>query len=146
MIPAGTDVNAGTGAGVTVIILVCVAVLLHASVNLHVSVTGPPQGPGSALNVDVTVPLIKQDPLALLVYDKSLTTTAPQATVMGGGAPKTATGAGLTVIVLVCVIVLLQASVNVQVSVTGPPHGPGRALKVDGIVPLIRHDALPPLV
>ena len=67
VIPAGIDVNAGTGAGVTVIILVCVVVLLQASVNFHVSVTGPPQGPGSALNVDVTIPLIKQDPLALLV-------------------------------------------------------------------------------
>ena len=42
-------------------------VLLHASVNVHVPVTGPPHGPGSALNVDVTVPLIKHVPLALLV-------------------------------------------------------------------------------
>ena len=44
--------------------------------------------------------------------------------------------------VLVCVIVLLQASVNVQVSVTAPPHEPGRALNVDVIVPLIRHEPL----
>ena len=50
----------------------------------------------------------------------------------------TAGGAGLTVIVLVCVIVRLQASVNVQLSVTGPPHGPGRVLSVDVTVPLIR--------
>ena len=42
-------------------------VLLHASVNVHVSVTGPPHGPGNALNVDVTVPLIKHVPLAPLV-------------------------------------------------------------------------------
>ena len=65
---------------------------------------------------------------------------------MGGGAPNTATGAGLTVIVLVCVIVLLQPSVKVHVSVTRPPHGPGRALKVEVTVPLMRHDPLAPLV
>ena len=59
--------NTATGAGFTVIVLVCVMVLAHASVNVQVSVTDPPHGPGSALNVDVTVPLIKHDPLALLV-------------------------------------------------------------------------------
>ena len=48
-------------------ILVCVIVLAHASVNVQVSVTFPPHGPGSALNVDVTVPLIKQVPVAPLV-------------------------------------------------------------------------------
>ena len=58
---------------------------------------------------------------------------------MGGAAANTAGGAGLTVIVLVCVIVRLQASVNVQVSVTGPPQGPGRVLNVDVTVPLIKH-------
>ena len=57
---------------------------------------------------------------------------------MGGAAANTATGAGLTVIVLVCVIVRLQASVNVQLSVTGPPHEPGRVLNVDVTVPLIK--------
>jgi len=50
-----------------VIVLVCVIVRLQASVNVHVSVTGPPHGPGRVLSVDVTVPLIKQVPLALLV-------------------------------------------------------------------------------
>jgi len=64
---AGGDVNVGAAAGLTVIVLVCVIVLAQASVNVHVSVTAPPHGPGSALNVDVTVPLIKHDPLALLV-------------------------------------------------------------------------------
>jgi hypothetical protein len=44
------------------------------------------------------------------------------------------------------VIVLLQASVNVQVSVTGPPHGPGRVLRVDVTVPLIKHVPLALLV
>ena len=66
MLPGG-DVNVGAAAGLTVIVLVCVIVLAQASVNVHVSVTAPPHGPGSALNVDVTVPLIKHVPLALLV-------------------------------------------------------------------------------
>ena len=66
MLPGG-DVNVGTAAGLTVIVLVCVIVLAQASVNVQLSVTAPPQGPGSALNVDVTVPLIKHVPLALLV-------------------------------------------------------------------------------
>jgi heme/copper-type cytochrome/quinol oxidase subunit 2 len=63
----GADANTATGAGLTVIVLVCVIVLAHASVNVHVSVTDPPQGPGNALKVDVTVPLIKHVPLALFV-------------------------------------------------------------------------------
>jgi len=63
----GGEVNVGAGAGVTVIVLDAVIVLPHASVAIHVSVTLPPHGPGRALNVDVTVPLIKQEPLALLV-------------------------------------------------------------------------------
>ena len=67
MIFAGGDVNVAAGAGLTVITLVCVIVLAQASVNVQVSVTAPPHGPGSALNVDVTVPLIKHDPLALFV-------------------------------------------------------------------------------
>ena len=65
---------------------------------------------------------------------------------MGGAAANTATGAGLTVIVLVCVMVLLHASVNVQVSVTGPPQGPGNALNVEVTEPLIKHAPVPPLV
>ena len=67
MIFAGGELNAGAGAGLTVMILVCIIVLAHASVNVHVSVTDPPHGPGSTLNVDVTVPLIRHDPLALFV-------------------------------------------------------------------------------
>ena len=63
----GAAANTAGAAGLTVITLVCVIVLAHASVNVQVSVTGPPHGPGSALNVDVTDPLIKHDPLALLV-------------------------------------------------------------------------------
>ena len=49
------------------IVLVCVIVRLQASVNVQLSVTGPPQGPGRVLKVDVTVPLIRQVPLALFV-------------------------------------------------------------------------------
>ena len=121
------------------IVLVCVIVLLHASVNVQVSVTAPPQGPGNVLNVDVTVPLIRHVPVALFVYARSLTTAAPQATVIGGAAANTATGAGLTVMILDAVIILAHASVNVQVSVTAPPHAPGSVLNVDVTVPLIRH-------
>ena len=84
-----------------VMALVFVIVLLQASVNVQVSVTVPPQAPGNALNVEVTVPLIKQDPLAPLVYPSELVRAAPQATVIGGAVAKTAIGAGLTVITLV---------------------------------------------
>ena len=63
----GAAAKRAAGAGLTVIVLVCVMVLLQASVKVQVSVTGPPHGPGSALNVDVTVPLIEQDPVAPLV-------------------------------------------------------------------------------
>ena len=97
----GAVVNAGAGAGETVIVLVCVIVRLHASEKLHVSVTGPPHGPGNVLNVDITEPLIKHDPPALLLYARLLATAAPHATVMGGAVANAATGAGLTVIVLV---------------------------------------------
>ena len=64
---AGGVVNVGAGAGLTVITRVCVIVLLHASVYVHVSVTVPPHGPGNVPSVDVTDPLIKQLPVALLV-------------------------------------------------------------------------------
>ena len=59
--------NTATGAGVTVMILDAVIILPHASVKVQVSVTSPPHGPGSVLNVDVTVPLIRHVPVALLV-------------------------------------------------------------------------------
>ena len=42
-------------------------VLAQASVNVHVSVTVPPHGPGAAVCVDVTLPLIRHDPLAPFV-------------------------------------------------------------------------------
>ncbi len=59
----GAAANAAIGAGLTVITLDCVIVLLHASVNVQLSVTLPPHTPGGALNVDVTVPLIRHAPL-----------------------------------------------------------------------------------
>src|SRR4029453_3601299 len=67
VISVGGEVNVGAGAGLTVIVLDAVMLLLHASVNVHVSVTVPPQGPAAAVCGDVTDPLIKQVPLAPLV-------------------------------------------------------------------------------
>ena len=63
----GAAAKTAGGAGSTVMVLDCVIVLPHASVNVQLSVTGPPHTPGSALNVDVTVPLIRQAPLAPFV-------------------------------------------------------------------------------
>ena len=59
----GAAENTATGAGSTVMFLDCVMVLLQTSVNVQVSVTLSPHAPGSGLNVDVTVPLIRHDPL-----------------------------------------------------------------------------------
>ena len=73
---------------------------------------------------------------------------APHATVISPGAVIVGNGAGSTVIILDTECNCLpQASVAVHVSVTGPPHGPGVALKVDGLeVPLIRQPPVNPLV
>ena len=59
----GAAANAATGAGSTVMFLVCVIVLPQASVNVQLSVTLPPHAPGGALSVDVTLPLIRHAPL-----------------------------------------------------------------------------------
>ena len=59
----GANANTAAGAGLTVMILVCVIVLPQPSIKVQVSVTFPPHAGGSALKVDVTVPLIKQLPL-----------------------------------------------------------------------------------
>jgi hypothetical protein len=55
----------GNAAGLTVIVLdTGASALPQASVAVHVSVTGPPQGPGVALSVDgLDVPVIKQEPV-----------------------------------------------------------------------------------
>ena len=59
----GAAAKAAIGAGLIVITRDCVIVLLHASVNVQLSVTVPPHAPGGALNVDVTLPLIRHTPL-----------------------------------------------------------------------------------
>jgi hypothetical protein len=143
---AAGAVIVGKAAGLTVIILDWVIVLLQASVKVQLSVTGPPHTPGNALNVEVTVPLIKQLPVPPLLYASELVTAPPQATVIGSTAANTGTAAGLTVMILDWVIVLLQASVKIQLSVTGPPQAPGNALKVEVTEPLIKQLPLPPLV
>jgi|SoiMethySBSTD1v2_1073268.scaffolds.fasta_scaffold4851081_1 hypothetical protein len=63
MLPGGA-LNVGNAAGLTVIVRVFVIVLLKSSVNVHVSVIVPPHAPAGdwALNVDVTDPLISQEP------------------------------------------------------------------------------------
>ena len=56
---------------------------------------------------------------------------APHATVIAAGAVIVGNGAGSTVIILdTDASALPQASVAVHVSVTGPPQGPGVALKM----------------
>jgi hypothetical protein len=72
----------------------------------------------------------------------------PQGTLIAASGVITGRVAGSTVMVrLTEASGLKQLSVAVQVSVIVPPHGPGVALKVDGLeVPLIRHPAGSPLV
>ena len=66
MIFGGVAMNTAGGAGSTVIVLVAVIVLLHASVNVQVSVNVPPQAGDDPVIVDVTLPLIWHAPLAPL--------------------------------------------------------------------------------
>jgi len=141
----------GSAAGLMVIILDTDARgLPHASVAVHVCVTGPPHGPGVALNVDeLEVPLIKHPPLNPFVNDMVLGAgNDPHATVVAPGAVIVGNAAGLIVITLdTGASGLPQASVAVHVSVTGPPHGPGVALKVDGFeVPLSKQPPVNPFV
>jgi hypothetical protein len=62
-------VMVGRVAGDTVIVLDTGArILPHASVAVHVSVTGPPHAPGAVVNVEkFEVPLIRQVPVIPLV-------------------------------------------------------------------------------
>jgi len=148
VIAAGA-VIVGNAAGLTVMILDTDASgLPHASVAVHVSVTGPPQPAGVAVNVDgLDVPLIKHapvNPLVNVIVDAA--GNAPQATVIAAGAVIVGNAAGLTVIVRDAVIVLPQTSVNDQVSVTVPPHAVGAAVCDDVTDPLIMHVPDPPLV
>src|SRR5665811_1507141 len=141
----------GSNAGATVIILDTDAItLLHSSVAVHVSVTGPPHAPGIVENVEVAdVPLIKQLPLNPLLNDMVLVAgTPPQATAMSAGAVIVGSNAGATVIILdTDAITLLHSSVAVHVSVTGPPHAPGIVENVEvADVPLIKQSPLNPLL
>ena len=67
MLPGGVA-NAGSAAGVMVIVLETGAIVLpHASVAAHVSTIVPPHAPGVAVLVDVADPLIRQPAPPLLV-------------------------------------------------------------------------------
>jgi hypothetical protein len=141
----------GNAAGLTVINLETEAkVRPQLSIAVQVSVTVPPQAPGSAEKVlGFEVPLIKQSPLRplvkLIVLEAGI---APQDTDTEPGATIVGKAAGSTVIILETeAIVLPQTSVAVQVSVKVPPQAPGAALKVDGLeLPLMRHPPLKPLL
>jgi len=112
--PHGTSVAAGAvivgkAAGFIVIILETGAKALpHESVAVQVSVTVPPQTPGSAEKVEgLEVPLIRHPPLN--PFEKGIVLgagTPPQSTVLETGAVIIGKAAGLIVIVLVFVIVL----------------------------------------
>ena len=66
MIAAGA-VIVGSAEGVTVIVLLPLIVLLHASVNVHVSVSVPPHPVIAPVLTAVTVPEMRQPPLAAFV-------------------------------------------------------------------------------
>ena len=66
VIAAGA-VMVGSAAGVTVMVLLPVISLSHASLNVHVSVKVPPQPVMVPVRTAVTVPDIRQLPLAELV-------------------------------------------------------------------------------
>ena len=150
VIAAGA-VIVGSAAGETVIVLDTDArALPHASVAVHVSVIGPPQGPGIAENVEgLEVPEIRHEPVNPFVNGIVLAAgNAPQATVIAAGAVIVGNAAGVTVIVLVTgASALPHASVAVHVSVIVPPQGPGAADNVEVLeVPVIRQDPLRPFV
>jgi hypothetical protein len=62
-----TAANVAVSAGSIVMILEVVIVRLQLSVNVHVSVYVPPHAVCEPVITEVTLPLIKQVPLALLV-------------------------------------------------------------------------------
>ena len=124
--------------------------LPHASVAVHVSVTGPPHALGVAVKVEVTeVPLTKHPPDRPFVNGKVLVAgIAPQATLMSAGAVIVGNAAGLTVMVRDTEASgRRQASVAVHVSVTVPPQTPGVAVNVEVTeVPLSSQPPLNPFV
>ena len=141
----GAAANSACAAGCTTMVLVLVIVLWQASVNVHVSVTFPPQAPGSVPNVDVADPEMRHAPLPPLVNVSEDVVAPPQATVIVPAAANSACAAGCTTIVLVRVMVCPQCVV-VHVSVTLPPHAPGSVPRLEVTDPLTRHAPLPPLV
>jgi len=100
---AGGAVIVGSAAGLTVIILdTDASALPHSSFAVHVSVTVPPHAPGVEVKVDAfDVPVIKHPPdnpfVNVIVLGPG---TAPQSTVIAGGAVIVGSAAGLTVIIL----------------------------------------------
>ena len=64
---AAGAVMVGSAAGVTVMVLLPVISLSHASLKVHVSVSVPPQPVMVPVRTAVTVPEIRQVPLAELV-------------------------------------------------------------------------------
>jgi hypothetical protein len=60
-------INTGSGGGPTVIVRLPLMELLHASVNVHVSVSVPPQPVTVPVLMAVTVPATRQDPDAEFV-------------------------------------------------------------------------------
>jgi hypothetical protein len=148
---AAGAVIVGNAAGDTCIILETDAIVLpQGSVAVHVSVTSPPHAPGVAENVDgLDVPEMRHPPVKPLLYGSVLAAgIAPHATVMAAGAVIVGNAAGDTVITLdTDAIVLPQGSVAVHVSVTVPPHAPGKVPSVDRLdVPEIRHPPVKPLL
>jgi len=111
----------GNAAGLTVIVLDTEARgLPQASVAVHVSVTGPPHGPGVALSVDgLDVPLMRQVPVNPFVKAIVLAAgNAPHATVLFAGAVIVGNAAGLIVMTCVNVVLtLLQGSFATKVFV-----------------------------
>ncbi len=67
MVIAGGAAITGSADGVTVMVLLPVIVLSHASLNVHVSVSVPPQPVIVPVRTAVTVPAISQVPVAELV-------------------------------------------------------------------------------
>src|SRR5688572_9715510 len=144
----GAVANTAGGAGSTVIVLDAVIVLLHASVNVQVSVYVPPHAVWEPVITPVAVPDISQTPVCPLVYANVVGAGAdvPHGIVRLGAAANTAGGAGSTVIVLDAVIVRLHASVNVQVSVYVPPHAVCEPVITPVAVPDISHTPVCPFV
>jgi hypothetical protein len=117
---SGNAVIVGKVAGLIVIILDTVLIVLpQRSFAVHVSVTVPPQAPGTVLKVlAFEVPLIRQPPLNALLKGIVLgVRVVPQLTVIGAKAVIVGTAGGFTVITCDAVDVIPHESVAVHVRV-----------------------------